>query len=213
MRVGQTEIEAIVARTLADYDNNADAFREGTQDHDVSQNIDALLTRIRGTPPFVLLDFGCGPGRDLKRLKALGHRPIGLDGSERFVAMAHEASGCEVWRQDFLNLSLPTDHFDGVFANAALFHIPRQQLPRVLAQLHATLRMDGVLMSSNPRGNDEEGWQRNRYGVFHTLESWRRFMTQAGFTELGHYYRPAGLPREQQPWLATVWRKLKAITE
>ena len=80
----------------------------------------------------------------------------------------------------------------------------------MLAELHATLKMDGVLMSSNPRGNDQEGWQRGRYGVFHSLESWRYFMTQAGFTELSHYYRPAGLPREQQPWLASVWRKASA---
>ena len=82
----------------------------------------------------------------------------------------------------------------------------------MLAQLHATLKIDGVLMSSNPRGGDEEGWHRGRYGVFHSLESWRQYMTQAGFTELAHYYRPAGLPREQQPWLATVWRKSRAIT-
>ena len=87
MRLGEAELEAIAARTLADYNNNADAFREGTQDHDVSQNIAALLSHIRCPPPFTLLDFGCGPGRDLKALKALGHRPIGLDGSERFVAM------------------------------------------------------------------------------------------------------------------------------
>jgi SAM-dependent methyltransferase len=211
MLVGQMELDAITARTLADYDRSADAFREGTQNHDVSQNITAMLTHIRAAPPFVLLDFGCGPGRDLKILKALGHRPIGLDGSERFVAMARESSGCEVWQQDFLALSLPLDYFDGVFANAALFHVPRQELPRVLAQLHGTLKTDGVLMSSNPRGNDEEGWRRNRYGVFHSLESWRRFMTQAGFTELAHYYRPAGLPREQQPWLASVWRKSRPI--
>ena len=32
-------------------------------------------------------------------------------------------------------------------------------------------------------------------------------VTAAGFVELGHYYRPAGRPRAQQPWLATVWRK------
>ena len=39
---------------------------------------------------------------------------------------------------------------------------------------------------------------------------WRtgeRFKREAGFVELEHYYRPAGLPREQQPWLASVWRK------
>jgi hypothetical protein len=39
------------------------------------------------------------------------------------------------------------------------------------------------------------------------LETWRRYATGAGFTELIHYYRPAGLPREQQPWLASVWRR------
>jgi len=42
--------------------------------------------------------------------------------------------------------------------------------------------------------------------VYHDLESWRRYLTQAGFAELGHYYRPPGLPREQQPWLASLWR-------
>ena len=124
--------------------------------------------------------------------------------------MAREHSGCEVWQQDFLRLALPPERFDGVFANASLFHVPRQELPRVLGELHATLARDGVLMSSNPRGNDEEGWQRGRYGAFHAWESWRRFMTTAGFDHLTHYYRPPGLPREQQPWLASVWRKREA---
>jgi len=209
--MGDNDLEAIVARTLADYDRNASAFRDATRDHDVSQNIAAMLAPIRGEPPFVLLDLGCGPGRDLKALKALGHRPIGIEGSREFVAMARADSGCEVWQQDFMRLALPPNYFDGVFANASLFHVPRQALPRVLAQLNATLKSDGVLMSSNPRGHDTEGWHRERYGVFHSLESWRKFMTQAGFVELAHYYRPAGLPREQQPWLASVWRKARAV--
>jgi len=209
--MGDNDLEAIVARTLADYDRNASAFRDATRDHDVSQNIAAMLAPIRGEPPFVLLDLGCGPGRDLKALKALGHRPIGIEGSREFVAMARADSGCEVWQQDFMRLALPPNYFDGVFANASLFHVPRQALPRVLAQLNATLKSDGVLMSSNPRGHDTEGWHRERYGVFHSLESWRQFMTQAGFVELAHYYRPAGLPREQQPWLASVWRKARAV--
>jgi len=210
MRLGDHDLDAIAARTLADYGRNASAFRDATRGHDVSENIIALLEPIRGEAPFVLLDLGCGPGRDLQALKALGHRPVGIDGSPEFVAMARADSGCEVWQQDFLRLALPPDHFDGVFANASLFHVPRQELPRVLTELNATLKPDGVLMSSNPRGQDDEGWHRNRYGVFHSLESWRTFMTQAGFVELRHYYRPSGLPREQQPWLASVWRKVRA---
>jgi SAM-dependent methyltransferase len=92
------------------------------------------------------------------------------------------------------------------FANASLFHVPNQELPRVLGELRSALKPGGVLFSSNPRGDNEEGWNRGRYGAYHDLETWRGYLTQAGFTEIEHYYRPPGLPREQQPWLATVWR-------
>jgi SAM-dependent methyltransferase len=122
--------------------------------------------------------------------------------------MARAASGCEVLQQDFLRLDLPAGKFDGVFANASLFHVPSQELPRVLRELHASLKPRGVLFSSNPHGKNDEGWNRGRYGAYHDIETWRRFLTAAGFVEIDHYYRPTGQPREQQPWLATVWRKV-----
>jgi SAM-dependent methyltransferase len=202
------ELDQITAATLDHYNERAAEFWSGTRDHDVKQNIDALLRHIRGTPPFDILDFGCGPGRDLASFRALGHAPVGLEGSPSFAAMAREHSGCEVWEQNFLALALPAGRFHGIFANASLFHVPGQELPRVLGQLHAALRPDGVLFTSNPRGNNEEGWNRGRYGAYHDLESWRAFLKAAQFAELEHYYRPAGLPREQQPWLASAWRRL-----
>lgn len=199
--------KSAASQTLEHYNSRAEAFWAGTRDHDVSQNIDALLTHLTCDRPCTVLDFGCGPGRDLKRFTELGHVAIGLEGSERFAAMAREFSGCEVWEQDFLRLRLPPEQFDGVFANASLFHVPSADLPRVLRELWATLKPGGVLFSSNPRGNNEEGWHGGRYGVYHDLDSWRRYMTEAGFVELHHFFRPPGLPREQQPWLASVWRK------
>jgi SAM-dependent methyltransferase len=201
------DLASITATTLDDYNRNAEGFREGTRDHDVSQNIQALLRHIRGSAPFTSLDFGCGPGRDLRAFNRLGHCAIGLDGAESFVAMARADSGCEVWHQDFLALDLPAGRFDGIFANASLFHVPRQELPRVLRQLHAALKPGGVLFSSNPRGGNDEGWSGNRYGAWHDYETWKALLEGAGFEALEHYYRPAGLPREQQPWLASVWRK------
>jgi len=192
--------------TLAHYNEKAQSFREGTRDHDVSQNIAALLRHIEGEAPFTILDFGCGPGRDLKALTALGHVAIGLEGAEALAAMAREESGCEVLVQDFLALDLPVARFDGIFANASLFHVPTADLPRVLGELRAALKPAGVLFSSNPHGRNEEGWNRGRYGAYHDLETWRGHLARAGFVELEHYYRPTGLPREQQPWLATVSR-------
>lgn len=203
-----SELQAITRRTLKHYDENASSFYEGTAHHDVMQNINALLAEISGSPPYRILDFGCGPGRDLVQFMALGHKPVGLDGSPAFVAMARQSSGCEVLLQDFLAPDLQATHFDGVFANASLFHVPRQELPRVLQALWETLKPDGVLFASNPHGNNQEGWNGNRYGCFHALEQWRRYVIEVGFKELQHYYRPPGRPRNKQPWLATVWRKL-----
>jgi SAM-dependent methyltransferase len=200
-------IDDITRRTLDYYEGCAEQFFSGTIDHDVSQNINALLGAIEAPPPWTILDLGCGPGRDLKTFRELGHRAIGLDGSAHFVEMARAYSGCEVWLQDFVHLDLPSEMFDGIFANASLFHVPRAVLPAVLGKLHAALKPGGVLFSSNPRGHNEEGWNGPRYGSYHDFDTWQRFMVAAGFSHVQHYYRPQGLPREQQPWLASVWRK------
>ncbi|MFZ3326450.1 MAG: class I SAM-dependent methyltransferase [Methylocella sp.] len=208
MKLHPQDLQKIARLTLEHYNQCARDFWEGTRDHNVSQNIEALLRHIEGKPPFTILDFGCGPGRDLKAFAEQGHIAIGLEGAVHFAAMARAHSGCEVWQQDFLTLELPEKYFDGVFANAALFHVPSQELPRVLLELYTTLKPGGVLFSSNPRGRNEEGWNSGRYGVYHDLASWRRYTSAAGFVELTHYYRPDGVPREQQPWLASVWRRL-----
>jgi SAM-dependent methyltransferase len=207
MKLDPLELEKIASLTLDYYNEQAKEFWQGTRNHDVKQNITALLKWIEGKPPFTILDFGCGPGRDLKVFAELGHIAIGLEGAAHFAEMARTHSGCEVWQQDFLKLDLPDNHFDGVFANASLFHAPSQELPRVLRELHASLKPGGVLFSSNPRGHNEEGWNDGRYGAFYDLDTWRSYLSAAGFAGLDHYFRPGGLPREKQPWLASVWRR------
>ena len=204
------DIDNITRETLDYYERNAQQFFDGTVGHDVTQNIGALLEAIAAggaQRPYSLLDVGCGPGRDLKAFAAMGHHAIGVDGSQAFVDMARSYSGCEVWREDLVHLDLPPAHFDGVFANAVLFHVPSAALPGVLDDLYATLRPGGVLFCSNPRGRNEEGWNGERYGSYYDLERWEQYMTAAKFAHLHHYYRPPNLPREQQPWLASVWRK------
>ncbi len=201
-----SELERISRVTLEHYNGRAEDFWEGTRDHDVDQNIDALLSAL-GEGSHRILDFGCGPGRDLMSLTRRGHEAVGLDGTDRFVEMARAHSGCEVLHQDFLSLFLEPESFDGVFANASLFHVPTSELPRVLGELAAALRPGGILFSSNPRGANEEGWNGARYGAYHDLSAWRAYLSAAGFTEVEHYFRPTGLPRSEQPWLASVWRK------
>ncbi|MFN3199564.1 MAG: class I SAM-dependent methyltransferase [Bradymonadia bacterium] len=202
------QLSAVTRSTVSHYHQRAEDFREGTKDHDVSQNVDALMRHLPGPAPQRILDLGCGPGRDLATFLDLGHVPVGLDGAEAFVEMARAATGCEVWHRDFLDLELPAERFDGIFANAVLFHVPSQVLGKVLGDLRQALVTGGVLFCSNPRGPDVEAQNGLRYGTYLTLETWSRFVTAAGFELLEHYYRPAGRPRAEQPWLATVWRAI-----
>ena len=201
------ELRRLSEITIGHYDNVADDYWYGTRNHDVSQNYEAFLEAIEGKPPFDILDLGCGPGRDLQYFNSMGHAVIGLDGSEALVSLARLNSGCEVLQQNFLAMNLPECRFDGVFANASLFHVPSQELPRILLEVSTTLKSRGVLFCSNPRGNNEEGLEGSRYSCFFDLDTWRDYVIDAGFVEVQHYFRPTGLPRHRQPWLATVWRK------
>jgi len=201
------ELQRLSEITIGHYDKVADDYWYGTRNHDVSQNYEAFLEAIEGKPPFDILDLGCGPGRDLQYFNSLGHAVIGLDGSETLVSIARLNSGCEVLQQNFLAMNLPESRFDGVFANASLFHVPSQELPRILLEVSTTLKSRGVLFCSNPRGNNEEGLGGSRYSCFFDLDTWRDYVVDAGFIEVRHYFRPTGLPRDRQPWLATVWRK------
>lgn len=200
------DLNQIQQETLNHYETNAESFWLGTRDHDVSQNVMAFLNAMPQKKSLDILDFGCGPGRDLKTFKALGHNPVGLDGTPSFCKMASDHSGCKTLNQQFLELDLPLEQFDGIFANASLFHIPSQELTAVLKDLHASLKPQGILFSSNPRGN-QEGWSGQRYGHYMELEITQKYLEEAGFKILDHYYRPQGLPKSQQPWLAIVSQK------
>jgi 2-polyprenyl-3-methyl-5-hydroxy-6-metoxy-1,4-benzoquinol methylase len=199
MRNTDKQIQA----TITYYDTNADRFWEGTKDHDVPQNISALISNLPKTKPLKILDLGCGPGRDIQSFKSMGHDVVGLDASYTFCQMAAEYTGCSILHQEFEKMNLEPESFHGIFANASLFHVSKSSLNKVLKDLHAALKANGVLFSSSPRGNTES-FDGNRYGNYMEFEEYESFLTKAGFKVLTHYYRPAGKPLDQQPWLAVV---------
>jgi SAM-dependent methyltransferase len=92
------DLALITAKTLEHYNEHAADFWNGTRDHDVTQNIEALLRHIRAAPPLCILDLGCGPGRDLAAFRALGHEPIGLEGSRSADRPRHAAGALTVMR-------------------------------------------------------------------------------------------------------------------
>ena len=200
-------LQEIMRFTTDSYGPSAQEFFESSLEHDVSQNCRAFLNNIEGTPPFNLLDLGCGSGRDLKYFRLKGHDAVGLDGAAQQVEIARSFSECEVYYQDFMAMTLPESEFDGIFANASLFHVPSQAVPRVLQQLWRALKRRGILFTSNPLGENQEGWVRDRYAVFYDLAAWSQTLQSAGFERISYYHRPTRQPETQQKWLATLWRR------
>ncbi|MAA79077.1 MAG: SAM-dependent methyltransferase [Deltaproteobacteria bacterium] len=201
-------LKQMMLSTIAHYSSRPLEFWEGTRTHDVSQNLEALCRNIpKSNEPITVLDFGCGPGRDLKCFMEKGYIPIGLDGCLEFCEMARDFSGCEVLHQNFIALDLPQKSFHGIFANASLFHIHRSRLLETLITFHHSLIDDGVVFCSNPRGPNIEQMNELRYGNYMDVAGWSEMFKMAGFEPVEHYFRPHGLPREQQPWLAMVWKK------
>src|ERR1700730_8053691 len=92
MKLHPQDLQKIAHLTLEHYNQHAKEFWEGTRDHNVSQNIEALLLHIEGKPPFTILDFGCGPGRDLKVFAEKGH--IAAPSSPSMAAVW----GCSIFR-------------------------------------------------------------------------------------------------------------------
>jgi SAM-dependent methyltransferase len=207
MELNAKKLDEIETVTLGHYNQHAEAFWNGTKDHDVSQNYTAFLAPFPKSKMLDILDLGCGAGRGVKYFQSLGHKPVGLDGSKVFCDMARQYTGCKILQQTFLSLDLPSQSFDGIFANAALFHVPSQKLPHVLDDLHSALRPGGILFLSNPRG-DDEGWSGQRYGHYMQFEASKQFLEEAGFEVFDHFYRPLGKPKHEQPWLAIVANKL-----
>jgi SAM-dependent methyltransferase len=194
--------------TIAEYQTTAESFRDGTWDHDVSQNRAALIAAMPNNPGRIL-DFGCGPGRDIVAFQSEGHDVIGLDATPAFVEMAQQIGG-EVWQQNFLNLDLPEQFFDGIFANASLLHVPQSDMLRVLKDLYRSLIPGGAILMSLARGQGEGFVDRltgQRYTSYWEYETIAPLLEQAGFSIGHHYYRPPGLPQPMQSWVVVVAKR------
>ena len=117
---------------------------------------------LEARPPFAILDLGCGPGRDLARVpRARATRPSASTArraSSRWRARTPAARCCT---RTSSRSTCRAARFDGVFANASLFHVPAQELPRVLGELRARAAARAACSSARTRtATNQEGWQR-----------------------------------------------------
>lgn len=104
-----------------------------------------------------VLDVGSGSGRDAKYFVKHNLSVTGVDISPALVEIAKsKVPEGAFFVMDFENLAMPSEGFAGVWANASLLHLPKENLPPVLKRLHQVLVPEGVFFSTWRVGNAEK---------------------------------------------------------
>ncbi|MDA9924795.1 class I SAM-dependent methyltransferase [Verrucomicrobiales bacterium] len=157
--------------TIQFYDEHAAGYFDQTVGIDMSELRRRFLDRLPDGA--MILDAGCGSGRDARAFLDAGYEVVAIDASRGMAEQARERLAVEVEVMRFEEMSF-REEFDGVWACASLLHIPTRDLPGVLEKMEMALKPGGTLYLSFKRGEREE----DRMG--------RRFqdMTRQGLIEL-----------------------------
>ncbi|HIR97685.1 MAG TPA: class I SAM-dependent methyltransferase [Candidatus Merdisoma faecalis] len=156
-----------VQKTLEYYNRNAREFAEGTSGVDFSGIQNRFLSHL--PEGALILDFGCGSGRDTRFFLGKGFRVEAADGSEELCRLASVYTGIPVKQMLFQELE-ETEKYDGIWACASILHLRREELPEVFRKMYRALKPGGILYVSFKYG-DFEGERNGRYFTDMTEET------------------------------------------
>ncbi|WP_298496514.1 bifunctional 2-polyprenyl-6-hydroxyphenol methylase/3-demethylubiquinol 3-O-methyltransferase UbiG [uncultured Maritimibacter sp.] len=140
-------------QTIRFYDDVAAKAQKMSADGPPEPALAAFMELL--PPGGAVLDFGCGHGIATAQMIRAGFSVTAQDASEGLLAIARSlAPEAQFVLADFEDLA-GQDLYDGVWANFALVHAPRDRLAPLIAKLHAALRPDGILHLSMILGEGE----------------------------------------------------------
>ena len=197
--------------TLDYYNRNSGKFTVSTVDVEFTDIQDWFLKYLE--PGALILDFGCGSGRDSKYFLSKGYKVEACDGSEEMVRIASETAGIPVRRMLFEELS-EVERYDGIFACASILHVPYAGLSDILARVERALKTGGILYVSFKYGTFE-GERNGRYFTDMTMERLEECLKACGGENAGSKLeivesritgdvRPG---RGDEKWLNVILRK------
>jgi len=138
--------------TIDYYQQNADEFFNGTINVDMS-NIYQHFTNDLPTDSLIL-DAGCGSGRDSKAFLDMGYQVEAFDASSEMVKRASKYTGLDVKYAVFDDVTA-IDKYDAIWCCASLLHVPEDDLPSTLASLATALKPNGIWYVSFKYGDSQ----------------------------------------------------------
>ena len=191
-------------QTLDYYNKNAQHFTGDTLNVEFSNIQDNFLAQLPAGA--LILDFGCGSGRDSRYFLQKGYRVEACDGSEEMVKAATRNAGIPVKKMLFSELN-EENRYDGIFACASILHVPSKDLPDIFTRMKKAVKKGGILYVSFKYGTFE-GIRNGRYFTDLTEESLHAILDRVGGLEIIRTgitgdARPG---REDEKWLNVLLR-------
>lgn len=191
--------------TLDYYNQNAQSFVEGTVSVDFHETQDRFLKLLdKGS---LVLDFGCGSGRDTKYFLEHGMYVEATDGSEELCRIASDYAGIPVKQMLFQELK-ETEKYDGIWACSSILHLPKQELKVVLMKMADALKEQGIIYTSFKYG-DFEGERNGRYFTDFTEDTFRDFVADITEIQIEEVWITGDVRqgRNEEKWLNLIIRK------
>lgn len=189
-------------KTIDYYDNNAELFISGTRDIDFTYTQDKFLSYLNEGD--LILDFGCGSGRDTKYFLSKGYKVDATDGSKEICKYASEYTGIEVKQLLFEDLD-EVNKYDGIWACSSILHCDHDSLMKVMGLIHRALKDDGILYTSF-KYSDFEGERKERHFIDLTEETIKPYIEDYELIEqwISCDARPG---RQDEKWLNIIVKK------
>lgn len=193
-------------KTIDYYETNAQSFFDTTANVEFSSNQDKFLGYLK--PGGLILDFGCGSGRDSKYFLDKGFRVEAIDGSKQMCEMASQLTGLNVRRMLFNELD-ENDKYDGIWACASILHLPFAQIGPVFIKAARALKDAGVFYISFKYG-DFQGERKGRYFTDLTEASLEKLVRETNVFEIDEIWissdvRPG---RSDEKWINAILKKI-----
>lgn len=191
--------------TLDFYNQNAQSFALGTVSVDFHETQDRFLKLLdKGS---LVLDFGCGSGRDTKYFLEHSMHVEATDGSEELCRIASDYAGIPVKQMLFQELK-ETEKYDGIWACSSILHLPKQELKAVLVKMADALKEQGIIYTSFKYG-DFEGERNGRYFTDFTEDTFRDFVADITEIQIEEVWITGDVRqgRNEEKWLNLIMRK------
>lgn len=134
------------------YQDNADIFFANTIDVDMQALYEPFVSRL--AKHSLILDAGCGSGRDSKAFLEMGFSVEALDASSEMVKRAKELTGLDVQLKRFDQVDA-VERYDAIWACASLLHVPEKELVTTFKVLSHALKSKGIFYVSFKLGDEQ----------------------------------------------------------